>query len=68
MLHKRFVINTVLANIYQLTKFGGLMNCVSKDLFKNALLSHACTNTHDDVKIGGEWGAGGGVDAPLRTM
>ena len=60
MLYKRFVINTVLANIYQLTKFGGLMNCVSKNIFKNALLSHVCTNTHDDVKIGGGVGGGGG--------
>ena len=64
MLYKRFVINTVLANIYQLTKFDGLMNCGSKEIFKYALLSHVYTNAHDDLKIGG----GGGVDTSLQTM
>ena len=29
-------IFTLLAYIYQLTKFGGLMSCGSKDVFKNA--------------------------------
>ena len=43
------MINIVRANIYQLTKFGGLMNCGSKDIFKNALQSHVCTNSHDNV-------------------
>ena len=41
--------NIVRANIYQLTKFGGLMNCGSKDIFKNALQSQVCTNSHDSV-------------------
>ena len=42
------MINIALANIYQLIMFGGLMNCGSKDIFKNALLSHVCTNAYDD--------------------
>ena len=43
------MINIVFANIYQLTTFGGLMNSGSKDIFKNALQSHVCTNAYDDV-------------------
>ena len=31
-----FKKNIDLAYIYQLTKFGGLMSCGSKDIFKNA--------------------------------
>ena len=34
------MINIVFANIYQLTKFDGLMNYGSKDIFSNALWSH----------------------------
>ena len=34
-LFKRFQKNIVLAYIYQLTKFGGLVSCDSKDIFKN---------------------------------
>ena len=33
---KRFQKNIPLAYIYQLTKFGGLMSCGSKDIFKTA--------------------------------
>ena len=43
------MINIVLTNNYQLTNFGGLMNCGSKDIFKNAPQSHVCTNAYDDV-------------------
>ena len=34
-----------LAYIYQVAKLHDLMNCGSKDIFKNA----PCTNTHHDV-------------------
>ena len=33
---KRFQKNIALAYDYQLTKFGGLISCGSKDIFKNA--------------------------------
>ena len=36
LLFKRFKKNIALAYIYQLNKFGGLMSCGSKDIFKNA--------------------------------
>ena len=38
----------VLANIYQLTKSGGLMKCGSKYIFKSACPA-SFTNAHDDV-------------------
>ena len=39
-----------LAYIYQMTKFGDLMSCVSKDIVKNApCLTHVLINTHHDV-------------------
>ena len=40
---KIFQKNIALACIYQLTKFGGLMSCGSKDIFKNCTLSHILT-------------------------
>ena len=50
-LFKRFQENVDLAYIYQLTKFGGLMSCGSKDVFKNAP-SHA---SHDVMHIMMSW-------------
>ena len=44
---KRFQKNIALAYIYQLTKFGGLMSCGSKDILK--IHPVLCTNTHHDV-------------------
>ena len=44
---KRFLKITALACIYQLTKFGDLMSCDSKDIFKMHPVS--CTNTRHDV-------------------
>ena len=45
-LFKRFLKNIALPYIYQLTKFGGLISCGSKYIFKNAL---SCTITHHNV-------------------
>ena len=46
-LFKRFLKIIALVYIYQLTKFGDLMSCGSKDTVKSDLVS--CTNTHHDV-------------------
>ena len=45
--HKWFQENFDHASIYQSTKFGGLMSCGSKDIFKMHPIS--CTNTYHDV-------------------
>ena len=45
-LFKRFLKIITLAHIYQLTKYGDLMSCGSKDIFKNA--PYLVTNTHHD--------------------
>ena len=39
---------TILAYIYQLTKFGGLMACGSKDILYSKMHPVSCTNIDQD--------------------